>query len=174
MVADPVLDTNELIDLLIQGSTDVPTVTGIQSRVTTRFPEKNVTVVPANPEYLLSGESNYEAEPEKPYITLTSQLITPESVYWQDVVPKASEPSLGWSEVHLMRFDVWGRTPPEAKEISDGLAVILKLLRGDLWSARRVGVKYTGLFDVVGEEGLPVFHHKYLTTEISVFQVKEV
>lgn len=172
MTTDPVLDTNELIELLISGGTTAPAVTGLQSRMNTLFPDKDVTVVPANPEYLLSGQSDYQAEPEKPYITLVSQVVTPKRVYWKDSIPNVTPAKLGWSEVHLMRFDVYGRTPPEAKEVADALAVVLKQLAKAIWTARRVGVQYTGLSDVVGEEGYPVFHHKYLTADVSVFQVK--
>lgn len=170
---DYCFDTNELIDLLIKGYSS-PAIQGIEAKMLAVFPNKPLTVTATDPEYLQYGETNFEAEPEKPYITITSQNSVPVILFWKDKVPSTSD-MMGWTDKQLFRFDIWGRTPPETKEVADGLKIVLKRYQRELWKKLRVQLAYSGIVDAMGEEGLPVFYHKYLTADVLVFQVmKEV
>ncbi len=169
---DVCLDTNEIIELLINGYAD-PAVVGIEAKMQAMFPLKPLTITASNPEYLQSGQSNFTAEPEKPYVTITSQDTVPVMLFKEDAVPSTSD-MIGWTDQHLFRFDVWGRTPPESKEVADGLKVVLKRMQRELWKKLRIKLAFSGTAEAVGEGGLPNFYHRYLTADVFVFQLKEV
>ena len=170
---DVCFDTNGLIDLIIKGYSS-PTVIGIEAKLLAMYPTKPLTITASDPEYLQSGVSSFDAQPQKPYITVTSQDIVPVMLFKRDAVPSTSD-MIGWTDQHMFRFDVWGRTPPETKEVADGLKVALKRLQRELWSKLRVQLTFSGIVDAIGETGLPTFYHKYLTADVNVFQImKEV
>jgi len=170
---DIILSSNQLLDALVEGYTNPP-LTGLQERVDDIFPDKDIQVSTKYPEYLLPGDSNFNLKPDKPYITISDQTTSPESLFKRDVVPR-NEDYLGWVSVYTLRFDVWGRTPPECKDITDELEVILKRLGRQLWSQMRIQLDVSGASDVLEEvTGLPQFYHKFVTVYVKVFRMKEV
>ena len=172
---DVILTTNEWIEMLIDGSV-LYSVTGLQSRLGIIYPDKGIIVEFAYDGYMLPRESNYGRELQNPIVAVINRFrMDGEVTYWKDKLPKSED--IGWTEGLSIRFDVWGRTPPETREISDSVWGCLKLMKRQLWAQTRTGL----VSDSIGEvdryvdklEGVPDLWHRSINTVLGVFKIEE-
>jgi hypothetical protein len=170
---DVILDTNEWIDIIIHGSATY-SIVGLQNRLYNLFPNKGIVVEFANNSYLLPMESNYGRELEKPFVAISSRFKINKNMYWKDKLPKSED--IGWSEDLDIRFDVWGRTPPETRDVADGTWNSLKVLRRQIWVQTRTKMEVEGDTEnyVDKLEGVPDLWHRNVNTVLTIFKTKEV
>ena len=174
LVSDVDLTTNGWIDLIIQGSEDY-TITGMQSKLDELFPDKGIVAEFANDGYLLPLQSNYGRELSKPFVAVSCRFKVEKPLFWRDKVPK-SEDYIAWSEDLSLRFDIWGRTPPETRDVSDGVWDCLKLIKNPLWDGTRAKLAIEGETEnyVDKLEGVPDLWHRSINVVLTVFKKKEV
>jgi len=170
---DIILDTNGWIDIIIQGSTEYSLI-GIQDRLDILFPDKNIIVEFSNDGYILPMESNYGRELKQPFVAISSRFKIPRDIYWKDSLPKSED--IGWSEDLDIRFDIWGRTPPETRDVSDGTWNSLKVFRRQLWSQTRTKLIVEGDTEAYVDklEGVPDLWHRNVNCVLTIFKIKEV
>lgn len=170
---DVILTTNGWIDIIIQGGSTY-SITGLQELLDDIFPDKGIVVEFAHDGYLLPLESNYGRELKNPFVAISCRFKTDRPIYWKDKLPKSGD--IGWSEDLSIRFDIWGRTPPETREVSDGTWDCLKLLKGQLWSQVRASLIVEGEVEnyVDKLEGVPDLWHRSINAILTVFKTKEV
>jgi hypothetical protein len=169
LVNDVILTENEWIDLIINGSVTY-SVTGLQERLSDFFPDKDIVVEFANPD-----DINYGRELVKPYVALSCRFKYPKkALYWKDQIPKSED--IGWSEGLSIRFDVWGRTPPETRDIADATVGKLIVLKRQLWTQTRaaldVQMEVENYVDTL--EGVPDLFHRSINAVLTVFKTEEV
>jgi len=171
---DVILSTNEWIDIFIQGSSTY-SITGLQERLDDIYPDKGIVVEFANDSYLLPRESNFGRELENPFVAISCRFKIDRPLYWKDKLPKLDD-YIGWSEDLNIRFDIWGRTPPEMKDISDSVWDCLKLIRQELWSQARAKLDMRNEFEnyVDKLEGVPDLWHRSINVVLTVFKKREV
>jgi len=171
---DVILSTNEWIDMIIQGS-NTYSITGLQERLDDIYPDKGIVVEFANDSYLLPRDSNFGRELKNPFVAIVCRFKVDDSLYWRDRIPKLGD-HIGWSESLSIRLDIWGRTPPETRDISDSVWESLKLISQKFWSQTRTKLEMRGESEnyVDKLEGVPDLWHRSINVNLTIFKMKEV
>lgn len=171
---DVVLNTNEWIDVLINGH-DILGITGLQHRLDTAYPDKGIVVQFSFDGFTLPRESNYGRELANPFVAISMRFRLDDNMYWKSKLPKL-EGHIGWPENLDIRLDIWARTPPETRDISDSVCDFLRLMQIELWDKARAELTMTWEAEnyVDKLEGVPDLWHRNINIILKVFKTKEV
>ena len=172
LTEDTNLTTQEIMNLLKDGDDDF---TGIADRITGELPDTDLDVVIAHPEKIVGEGYTYSLPLEKAVISMYDLEDAPPGQFFKNhVLPGAA--GYGWKREPEIRWDVWTRTPPESRTLTDVLRKQLIKAGRELWSAYRIGLVVNRAYEVpVYYEQLETpsrVYHKYLNTMIRTIEIE--
>jgi hypothetical protein len=176
---DILIGTQDLINLFIDGY-DSPLILGMKDRLDNEYPAKNITVMSKHPAHRLPNEIGIKIPLEHPILAIYDLDADIDELFHKHRLPNqtpSGSPSTtnkyGWLKEWTVQFDIFARTIPETRNISDTVEAELVDFCQQIWDNLRIRMRLIMPFYGLMTTSQLEAYHKYARVRVSTFQKKE-